>query len=636
MGGSLFRDFGRVMVPADDPQTLTMDCVSFDSLYVWVYREEGGCPSYELDMNFTALEGEEDTEPNGELSEAIEFSGGEKTGYLGMKEKDGEEDLNDMYKLNLEGPGSVEVIFSIEHSGVAEEGSAIIELDAIGSNGLSVLGSGSTSSKDTLYISCLEEDFIYLDLTSSAISATCANYKIQVNPLIIQTADDGYDPDTGTLPLGANETKEGRIGYRVPGESEEFNDQDLYTFKSEDKEVYRISLSPEYEHQILGLAVYQGISLIESVSSADFENNEATILLSCYALDEYFVQVINVAGCGGYMLTTETTGHFSYAHDTEDGSDTPVSGALGSPYQGQLGRIYSDILPDFMDNYDFVTTVPSTLRFVANTGDENVGDMEFFVEQNDALLGELTLGPGLSSEFLIECMNPDSVFVTITGDCGSYEFILEEVSTAPGNDNEPNDVMSSAVPLSLNHSAHATLGYLDYSDAGLSEDQVDYFTISANQSGTLSLPFRLDPPDAEMKAEHLDENGNVQATWTLFNGTVMIFEYPEPGKTHFIRVYSDGLEDCVNYSLTPTFGTGYSGQNAESIRIFPNPARDFLTIEGEGELQIEILDLAGKVWYRNVLESGKTEIELSEWNPGSYILRIESENAQRMERLVIK
>jgi hypothetical protein len=76
---------------------------------------------------------------------------------------------------------------------------------------------------------------------------------------------------------------------------------------------------------------------------------------------------------------------------------------------------------------------------------------------------------------------------------------------------------------------------------------------------------------------------------------------------------------------------------AESIQVFPNPFQDYLQVVGqpEGSYEIRIMDLYGKVQYRNQVQN--TEIDLSSLVPGTYLLTvINKATLQQQSTLVFK
>ncbi len=75
---------------------------------------------------------------------------------------------------------------------------------------------------------------------------------------------------------------------------------------------------------------------------------------------------------------------------------------------------------------------------------------------------------------------------------------------------------------------------------------------------------------------------------------------------------------------------GCSPADAEAalISVYPNPARDYFTVEISGEELMErnitIYNLSGSEIYRKTLY-GNLRVETGNWTPGMYIIRVDSE-----------
>ncbi len=105
----------------------------------------------------------------------------------------------------------------------------------------------------------------------------------------------------------------------------------------------------------------------------------------------------------------------------------------------------------------------------------------------------------------------------------------------------------------------------------------------------------------------------------LYPPSVGMFN-PETAKW-IIFFYLDDYTASVNPS--PING------NVDPILIYPNPCKDYLTIENKsgafGEYQLEILDLSGKqVMKQQYYKSTFLNFDVSAFDPGVYVLRIQS------------
>lgn len=73
-----------------------------------------------------------------------------------------------------------------------------------------------------------------------------------------------------------------------------------------------------------------------------------------------------------------------------------------------------------------------------------------------------------------------------------------------------------------------------------------------------------------------------------------------------------------------------------SVKLYPNPASDLLTIEWNGGVyvRLEIFDLLGhKILHKDKITGGKYFVDMSDWNAGVYSVRV---NGQETRKLIIE
>ena len=98
---------------------------------------------------------------------------------------------------------------------------------------------------------------------------------------------------------------------------------------------------------------------------------------------------------------------------------------------------------------------------------------------------------------------------------------------------------------------------------------------------------------------------------------------------------TDGLSAVAKIMFNPT----YIGENTNtSISFFPNPGNglvEFITADGNLKFNVTILDLTGRKVYETTF-SLKTLIDLSNSPKGIYLVKIESDDFFKVEKLVIE
>lgn len=92
--------------------------------------------------------------------------------------------------------------------------------------------------------------------------------------------------------------------------------------------------------------------------------------------------------------------------------------------------------------------------------------------------------------------------------------------------------------------------------------------------------------------------------------------------------------DVIDYTGVPN-----NGFNADNMRIFPNPAADFITINSGNTIisSIDVVDNAGKiVLQKSNLSKGETKLDVSDLKSGIYYLRALTSKGIVTEKLVVQ
>lgn len=104
----------------------------------------------------------------------------------------------------------------------------------------------------------------------------------------------------------------------------------------------------------------------------------------------------------------------------------------------------------------------------------------------------------------------------------------------------------------------------------------------------------------------------------------------------YLVTAEDGISTenwTVNVSVARAVGIG--DQNVESIRIYPNPASEFIFIELRGDTHIRMHDLLGKLHYSADHLNGDQRINVSEFKEGIYIISLLLEDGSLQQRKII-
>jgi len=128
--------------------------------------------------------------------------------------------------------------------------------------------------------------------------------------------------------------------------------------------------------------------------------------------------------------------------------------------------------------------------------------------------------------------------------------------------------------------------------------------------------------------------------WQKYEGT-----FVSPSKFEYIVYSLSSTPSCDQYVyLDSVFlsvnGLGYEQLINSRFQIYPNPAKDLVTIRSSSDLsgtEIAIYDLTGSLVYSKM--SGWTNpvnIDLSDFSSGTYLVQLSSAKGVRTEKLIIR
>ncbi|MDR1846549.1 MAG: leucine-rich repeat protein [Bacteroidales bacterium] len=93
---------------------------------------------------------------------------------------------------------------------------------------------------------------------------------------------------------------------------------------------------------------------------------------------------------------------------------------------------------------------------------------------------------------------------------------------------------------------------------------------------------------------------------------------------------ASGWSDFTNY--TDCIGNGLNDIGTTDFAIYPNPAKDVITIEGERIIGVEVVDLFGKVVY----QGKETAIDVSTFAKGNYFVRVQTDKGTITKKVIVE
>jgi hypothetical protein len=206
----------------------------------------------------------------------------------------------------------------------------------------------------------------------------------------------------------------------------------------------------------------------------------------------------------------------------------------------------------------------------------------------------------------------------------------------------------------------------------LTHNDSGYFKVTVNNNGctntsdVLHIEKLSKPSTSEMKGRNWAPKGDTVQfsvtgtpgstyTWTFTNATqisgsntsVISAKLSATATAATINVIENGANNCLgaqktmNVSLVNTALSKVS--NLNNFTVYPNPAKDFISIECnfEGKAKIEILNMLGQVISQSVVylhaaNAQMNQVDIASLQDGIYMIRIEHEGKKLSKSFIKK
>ena len=131
----------------------------------------------------------------------------------------------------------------------------------------------------------------------------------------------------------------------------------------------------------------------------------------------------------------------------------------------------------------------------------------------------------------------------------------------------------------------------------------------------------------------------------VFNEGTTITISATPFNGYFFGQWNDGNTDNprtitvtgnATYIANFTNVNGISNIDSDSWSLYPNPAANVVTITGVEQAMVTITDMTGRTVATHTVTDGNNNIDISQMTDGAYFLRITSNGASAIRKLVVK
>lgn len=261
-------------------------------------------------------------------------------------------------------------------------------------------------------------------------------------------------------------------------------------------------------------------------------------------------------------------------------------------------------------------------------GDTDHDDIYFI----DALISELSAqyqidlervyacGYSLGGEFVYELLcrlsNKIAAGVVVARTMGQYQYETcspqhpTPIMTILGTEDfyEGIEYMGEVIYISADETHQF---WTEYNNTNYNPIEIEISDVNTNDGSTVTKRL-WENGDACVSVVEYRVNGGGHE-WPGYNGNMDINSDNEIWE--FVSAFNvDGLISDCNLSLT---------NDEQNIIISPNPTRSIITINNLSDKSIlNIIDLKGNIILESTIETGQSQVNISEYSPGIYILNI--------------
>jgi hypothetical protein len=199
-------------------------------------------------------------------------------------------------------------------------------------------------------------------------------------------------------------------------------------------------------------------------------------------------------------------------------------------------------------------------------------------------------------------------------------------------------------------------------------NDASYFgTVELLDGGSFMVIEDTEKPTAPVIAAELNDAGRAVVTWNASTDNIAVLTYGvymnnelvatkyatavDAVETYNSAILTEGSynikviakDNSGNTATSNTVAVTVEGEDAlsnitsESFSIYPNPAKDMVTITtlSNSMVELEVYSITGGLISSHVF-TNRYELDMSEVNPGMYVLQLRSEGKVSMQKLVVE
>ena len=142
--------------------------------------------------------------------------------------------------------------------------------------------------------------------------------------------------------------------------------------------------------------------------------------------------------------------------------------------------------------------------------------------------------------------------------------------------------------------------------------------------------FRKDSEDSGFKLIGEVENIDYVYDYQFDDTTAMIGSYEYMVSATYREHDCEEMSDPVSCEVTDVC------ENTIAVKVYPNPTKGEITLEGEALVHIRVVNAFGQTVYNAKVEGDRTHIDLSRLAKGIYMMHIEAKDGQTIRKIVVE
>ena len=175
------------------------------------------------------------------------------------------------------------------------------------------------------------------------------------------------------------------------------------------------------------------------------------------------------------------------------------------------------------------------------------------------------------------------------------------------------------------------LGHFVYS--GSEDGQLDFLSLSVVESPQVTIEVVGEPAIGDCFM--LKASGASSYVWNTGDSTAYISVCPQT--THLEYTVEGCRAGCCTTETITLEVLGIDPQpEHNAVRLFPNPARDLVTVQAEQMRSIEIITLMGQTLMHTPVHGSETTLNLQKLPKGIYFVKVETANSVSTQKLVLR